>query len=264
VSEEVGKKPARWIDLNADVGEATDEDGLVRERALLALVTSANVACGGHAGDEASMAATVDGALEEGVRVGAHPSYPDRARFGRVPMTLERSELGASLGDQLCALDRVCRAAGTTLESVKPHGALYEEVAKGGAVYETLRDAVRDTCPAGTVLVLPSGCRAMAMALRDDVPAREEGFCDRSYRPDGGLVDRTEPGAVITGLSDVASQALSLARGAVVASDGSILTLWVDTLCIHGDSPGAVEMAQAVRSALEGAHIDIAAPSPTA
>ena len=143
---------------------------------------------------------------------------------------------------------------------MKAHGALYEEVAKGGAVYETLRDAVRDTCPAGTVLVLPSGCRAMAMALRDDVGAREEGFCDRAYRPDGGLVDRNQDGAVLTGLGDVASQALSLARGAVVASDGSVLTLWVDTLCIHGDSPGAVEMAQAVRSALEGAHMEVAAP----
>ena len=171
---------------------------------------------------------------------------------------------GSSLAGQLRALDRVCRAAGTSLESVKAHGALYEEVAKGGAVYETLRDAVRDTCPAGTVLVLPSGCRAMAMALRDDVGAREEGFCDRAYRPDGGLVDRNQDGAVLTGLGDVASQALSLARGAVVASDGSVLTLWVDTLCIHGDSPGAVEMAQAVRSALEGAHIEVAAPPQTA
>ncbi len=129
---------------------------------------------------------------------------------------------------------------------MKPHGALYEEVAKGGAVYETLRDTVREVCPSGPVLVLPSGCRAMAMALRDDMTAREEGFCDRAYRPDGGLVDRREDGAVLTGLRDVASQAVSLARGAVVASDGSILTLWVDTLCIHGDSPGAVEMAQAV------------------
>jgi 5-oxoprolinase (ATP-hydrolysing) subunit A len=260
----VAKKPARAIDLNADIGEATDEAGIARERALLGLVTSANVACGGHAGDEATMTATVAVALEFGVRVGAHPSYPDREGFGRVPMTMERAELGSSLAEQLRSLGRVCRAAGTTLESVKPHGALYEEVAKGGAVYETLRDAVRDTCPAATVLVLPSGCRAMAMALRDDMKAREEGFCDRAYRPDGGLVDRDQNGAVLTELRDAASQALSLARGAVVASDGSILTLWVDTLCIHGDSPGAVEMAQAVRSALEDAHIEIAAPLPTA
>jgi UPF0271 protein len=256
----VAKKPARTIDLNADVGEAVDEDGIARERALLALVTSANIACGGHAGDEGSMAATGAAALEDGVRVGAHPSYPDREGFGRVPLQMERADLESSLVGQLRALDRVCRAAGTTLESVKAHGALYEEVAKGGAVYETLRDAVREACPPGTVLVFPSGCRAMAMALRDDMAAREEGFCDRAYRPDGGLVDRSEDGAVLTRIDDVASQAVSLARGAVVASDGSILTLWVDTLCIHGDSPGAVEMAQAVRSALKGIHIDVAAP----
>ncbi len=258
------KKRIRTIDLNADVGEAADEAGVARERALLALVTSANVACGGHVGDDVSMAVTVAAALEGGARVGAHPSYPDREGFGRVPVRMERAELGSSLAGQLRALGRVCRAAGTSLESVKAHGALYEEVAKGGAVYETLRDAVHDTCPAGTVLVLPSGCRAMAMALRDDVVAREEGFCDRAYRPDGGLVERDQDGAVLTGLGDVASQALSLARGAVVASDGSVLTLWVDTLCIHGDSPGAVEMAQAVRSALEGAHIEVAAPPQTA
>jgi UPF0271 protein len=260
----MAKKASRTIDLNADVGEATDEVGVARERALLALVTSANIACGGHAGDDASMTATVDAALEVGVRVGAHPSYPDREGFGRVPVQMERAELGSSLAGQLRSLDRICRAAGTTLESVKAHGALYEEVSKGGAVYETLRDAMRDTCPAKAVLVLPSGCRAMAMALRDDMAAREEGFCDRAYRPDGGLVDRSEEGAVLTGLGDVASQALSLARGAVVASDGCVLTLWVDTLCIHGDSPGAVEMAQVVRSALEGARIEIAAPLPTA
>ncbi len=210
------------------------------------------------------MAVTVDAALEGGVRVGAHPSYPDREGFGRVPLQMERADLEVSLVGQLRALDRVCRAAGTTLESVKAHGALYEEVAKGGAVYETLRDAVREACPPGTVLVLPSGCRAMAMALRDDMAAREEGFCDRAYRPDGGLVDRSEDGAVLTRIGDAASQAVSLARGAVVASDGSILTLWVDTLCIHGDSPGAVEMAQAVRTALEGIHIQVAAPAPAA
>ncbi len=258
------RKQTRTIDLNADVGEAVDEAGVERERTLLALVTSANVACGGHTGDDASMAVTVDAALEGGARVGAHPSYPDREGFGRMPVRMERAELGSSLAGQLRALDRVCRAAGTSLESVKAHGALYEEVAKGGAVYETLRDAVRDTCPAGTVLLLPSGCRAVAMALRDDVPAREEGFCDRAYRPDGGLVDRNQDGAVLSGLGDAAGQALSLARGAVVASDGSVLTLWVDTLSIHGDSPGAVEMAQAVRSSLEGAHIRVAAPPQTA
>ncbi len=156
----------------------------------------------------------------------------------------------------------MCRAAGTSIQSVKPHGALYEEVAKGGAVYEAVRDAVRDSCGASTTLVLPSACRATAMALRDDLPVREEGFCDRAYRPDGGLVDRAEPGAVLADPEEAAHQALSLAKGAVVASDGSLLTLWVDTLCIHGDSPGAVAIATAVRAALAESDIDVAAPAP--
>jgi UPF0271 protein len=253
--------PNRSIDLNADVGEATDADGMEVERALLALVTTAHIACGGHAGDEETMTATVAAALEQSVRIGAHPSYPDSAGFGRRRIEIGRDELGASLTEQLRALGRVCRAANTAVESVKAHGALYEEVAKGGAVYETFRDAVRSTCSAEIPLVLPSDCRAMAMALRDGVETSEEGFCDRAYRPDGGLVDRGEPGAVLGDPGEAAAQALSLARGAVAAVDGSVLTLWVDTLCIHSDSPGAVASAAAVRRAIAGAGIDVVAPT---
>jgi UPF0271 protein len=253
--------PARAIDLNADLGEATDAEGTEREHALLRLVTTAHIACGGHAGDEKSMTATVAAALEHSVRVGAHPSYPDTAGFGRRPMEIERGELGRSLGDQLGALRGVCEAAGTVIESVKAHGALYEEVAKGGAVYETLRDAVRASCGDGIPLVLPSSCRATAMALRDDLPACEEGFCDRAYRPDCGLVDRAVPGAVLDDPEEAAAQALSLARGAVVAADGSLLTLWVDTLCIHGDTPAAVAIATAVRRVMDEAGFEVTAPA---
>ena len=251
--------PNRTIDLNADVGEATDAAGLEVERTLLGLVSSVHVACGGHAGDDDSMTATVATALSRGVRVGAHPSYPDRAGFGRQPMQVDRAELGASLSEQVLALDRICRAAGTTVATVKAHGALYEEVAKGGAVYETFRDAVRGSVGEDVALVLPSGCRAVAMVLRDGMTAREEGFCDRAYRPDGGLVGRAEPGALLVEPSAAAAQALSLARGAVVARDGSVLTLWVDTLCIHGDSPGAVAIATAVRTALADVGINVTA-----
>jgi UPF0271 protein len=251
--------PNRTIDLNADVGEATDAAGMGVERTLLGLVTSVHVACGGHAGDDDSMTSTVAAALDRGVRVGAHPSYPDRTGFGRQPMQIDRAELGASLSEQVRALDRICRAAGTTVASVKAHGALYEEVAKGGAVYETFRDAVRGSVGEDVALVLPSGCRAVAMVLRDGMTAREEGFCDRAYRPDGGLVGRAEPGALLVEPSAAAAQALSLARGAVVARDGSVLTLWVDTLCIHGDSPGAVAIATAVRTALADVGINVTA-----
>ncbi len=253
--------PKRTIDLNADVGEATDAAGAEVERALLGLVTTVHIACGGHTGDDSSMAATVDGALEHAVRVGAHPSYPDGEGFGRRPMEIDRGELRASLNEQLRSLDRVCRSAGTAIASVKAHGALYAEVAKGGAIYETLRDVVRDGWGDGPMLVLPSGCRATAMALRDGVPACEEGFCDRAYSPDGSLADRARAGAVLTDPAAAAAQALSLARGAVVAGDGSVLTRWVDTLCVHSDSQGAVAIATAVRRAMADAGIDVVAPS---
>jgi UPF0271 protein len=254
--------PTRTIDLNADVGEATEPGGIEAERGLLGLVTSAHVACGGHAGNEETMTATVAAALDRGVRVGAHPSYPDTEGFGRRPMDIDRDELRRALSGQLRALATVCAKAGTELASVKPHGALYGEVAKGGAIYLVLRAVMAAECPRDTTLVLPSGCPGVAAALRDGVPALEEGFCDRAYRADGGLVERSEPGAVLGDPEEAAGQALSLARGAICASDGTLLTLWVDTLCIHGDSPGAVAIARAVRHVLEDSGIEVLAPAP--
>jgi UPF0271 protein len=254
--------PSRTIDLNADVGEATEPIGIEAERGLLGLVTSAHVACGGHAGNEDTMTATVGAALAHGVRVGAHPSYPDREGFGRRPMDIDRDELRRALAGQLRALAAVCANAGTEIASVKPHGALYGEVAKGGAIYLVLRAVMAAECPRQATLVLPSGCPATAAALRDGVPALEEGFCDRAYRPDGGLVERSEPGAVLGDPEEAAGQALSLARGAIAASDGTVLTLWVDTLCIHGDSPGAVAIARAVRRTLGDSGIEVLAPAP--
>ncbi len=253
---------ARTIDLNVDVGEAEDPAAVEVERALLPLVTTAHVACGGHAGGEESMAATVEAALAHSVRIGAHPSYPDREGFGRRPLDIDRSELRSSLADQIGALDAVCRRAGTSVRSVKPHGALYGEVAKGGADYEAFRDAVRSCLGDRATVVLPSGCRATAMALRDGMTAWEEGFCDRTYRPDGGLVERISAGSVLEDPEEAAAQALSLAHGAVAASDGSVLTLWVDTLCTHGDSPGAPAIVAAVRRVLAGARIGVAALHP--
>jgi UPF0271 protein len=253
--------PSRAIDLNADVGEATEPAGVETERALLELVTTAHVACGGHAGNEDTMTATVEAALGHGVRLGAHPSYPDTEGFGRRPMDIDRDELRRALGGQVGDLAAVCAKAGTELASVKPHGALYEEVAKGGAIYLALRAAMAAACPPETMLVLPAGCHALAVALGDGVPAIEEGFCDRAYRPDGGLVPRTEPGAVLDDPEEAAGQALSLARGALAAGDGTILTLWVDTLCIHGDSPGALSIARAVRCALGDAGIEVQPPA---
>ncbi len=254
---------ARRIDLNADVGEALDATAVAVERTLLGLVTSVHVACGGHAGDEASMEATVTEALERTVRVGAHPSYPDREGFGRRSMDMDAAGLRRALAAQLRSFARVCAAVGTPVASVKAHGALYEQVGQGGAAYEALRDAVRDELGAETAIVVPSGCRALGSALRDGVAAHEEGFCDRAYRPDGGLVRRDADGALLIDPDEAAAQALSLARGAVVAHDGSVLTMWVDTLCIHGDAPMAVAIASAVRRQMEGAGIEVVAPAVT-
>jgi UPF0271 protein len=249
----------RTIDLNADLGEAIDPTGVAAEIALLDLVTTAHIACGGHAGDHDSMDTIVRAARERGVRVGAHPSYPDREGFGRRPVVMAREELRAVVGDQVRSLRRICEPLGVEVESVKPHGALYEEAAKGGVVYEALRDAVRDTCRPDATVVLPSGCRATAMALRDGLRVLEEGFCDRAYRGDGGLVPRSEAGAVLTDPATASAQAISLARGAVVADDGSVLTLWIDTLCVHGDNPGALAIAASVRRAVVEAGIDVVA-----
>ena len=251
----------RRIDLNADVGEATDREGIAVERALLALVSSVNVACGGHAGDATSMRETVTAALAHGVRVGAHPSYPDRAGFGRRPMTLADDELEATLREQIDALVGIARAGGTTVRSVKAHGALYGEVGRGESAYAALQRAVRDCCAPGTPLVLPAGSLAVTAARRAGVPVLQEGFCDRAYRPDGGLVDRSVAGAVLGDPDQAARQAVGLALdGTVGLGDGSVLTRPVDTLCIHGDTPGALAVAQAVRAALAEAGVAVGPP----
>jgi UPF0271 protein len=251
----------RSIDLNADVGEAADDAGVAVERGLLGLVTSAHIACGGHAGDDESMQATVRAALEAGVRVGAHPSYPDRAGFGRRPMEMAPSDLASSLAGQIGALMEVAGSLGTVVCSVKPHGALYGEVGGDAATFDALAGVLVALCDPGTSLVLPSGAPAVAWAERAGIDVLEEGFADRAYTADGALLARQEPGSVYDEPARAAAQARQLAeRGTVVASDGTTLTLAVDTLCLHGDSPNALAMARAVRQALAAAGIAVAAP----
>jgi UPF0271 protein len=251
----------RTIDLNADVGEADDATGTEVERALLELVTTANVACGGHAGDAQSMHHTVQAALAAGARVGAHPSYPDRDGFGRRPMEIAAEDLRSSLAEQIGALVAVATSLGTRVHSVKPHGALYSEVGRGGSSCDALVAAVRAHCGADTALIVPAGSPAVAMLRTAGVPVLQEGFSDRAYAPDGGLMARSADGSVYDEPAVAAAQALGLAgRGSVVAQDGSVLDLSVDTLCVHGDSPNAVAMANAVRLALAEAGITVQAP----
>jgi UPF0271 protein len=252
----------RTIDLNADVGEASDAAGIATERALLGLVTSVHVACGGHVGDEASMRATVSAAMDGGVRIGAHPSYPDRTGFGRRPMEMTPHDLTSALTGQIGGLLKVAKSLGTTVQSIKPHGALYAEVGHGTSTLDTLVGVTLELCGPETWLVLPAGAPAVARAREAGLRVLQEGFADRAYTSTGDLLSRQEPGSVYSDPWQAARQARDLVvEGTVKAEDGTILSLPVDTLCVHGDSPDAAVMALAVLGALTAAGVAVYAPS---
>jgi UPF0271 protein len=229
---------ARTIDLNADLGEDPRALASGQEAALLDVVTSANVACGGHAGDEQSMRAVVRLARERGVAVGAHPSYPDRRGFGRAPQDLPPDEIEATVHEQVARLGEIARAERVPLVHVKPHGALYHAASGRAAVAEAIARAAarwsRDL-----VLVGPAGSEALTVWRAQGLRAAGEGFADRAYEPDGSLRPRSKPGALLTDPAAAAAQAVRLARSGTA-----------ETLCVHGDTPGAVALARAVRTAL--------------
>ncbi len=179
----------RTVDLNADVGEASDAGGIATERTLLGLVTSVHVACGGHAGDDASMHATVAAAMESEVRVGAHPSYPDVSGFGRRPMEMTARDLSSTLAQQVGALMGVTTSLGTTVQSIKPHGALYAEVGRGTWSCDTLIEVTLDLCGPETWLVLPAGAPAVTRAREAGLRVLQEGFADRGI-PRRGISSR--------------------------------------------------------------------------
>jgi UPF0271 protein len=250
------------IDLNADVGEASDTAGIAVERGLLGFVTSVHIACGGHAGDLDSMRATVEAARALGVRVGAHPSYPDHEGFGRRPLTMSTGELSSTLREQIVALMDVAASLHVTVDSVKPHGALYGEVGRDEGTCQALLGVLLGLLGPETTLVLPSGTPAVSWAHDAEVRVLQEGFADRAYTSNGELMGRQLPGSVYGDPALAAAQALGLAvDGTVATHDGGALSLAVDTLCVHGDSPDAVAMARAVRSALDDAGVAVAAPS---
>ena len=245
------------IDLNCDMGEGAGED----ER-LMPLVTSANVACGGHAGDEASMRATVRLARRHGVAVGAHPSYPDRAGFGRERLARSPAEVRADVAAQVRALLAVCRDEGVPLVHVKPHGALYNAAAGDAGLARAVAEAVREVDP-GLVVVCLAGS-AMAGVVRGlGLACAEEAFADRGYTARGTLVPRGQPGALVEDPAAVAARASRLARErSVVAADGTVVPVAADTLCLHGDTPGAPELARAVRERLERDGVAVRALRP--
>lgn len=247
------------IDLNADLGETVAGVPTADDEALFALVSSASVACGGHAGDAASMRASVDRAARFGVAVGAHPAYADPENFGRVALRIPADELERSIGTQLDTL----LAAGADLRYVKPHGALYHAVRTDPAQADALARAVAERAErlgrALPILGLPGAVADAAVA--HGLPFLAEAFLDRAYRPDGALVARGEPGAVLHDPAEVAARAVRLAReGTVIAVDGGVLDTGAVSLCLHGDSPAALAMARAVRAALDEAGVTVRAP----
>lgn len=239
------------MDLNADLGEGGPCD-----RELLEVVTSTSVACGYHAGDPATMLATARTAAALGVAVGAHPSFPDREGFGRRVVAMAADSLMAVVADQIGAMAAAATAAGTEIGFVKPHGALYNQAA---ARAEVAAPVVAATAAAGLALLGPPGSEMHRQAEQSGVRFFCEAFADRAYAPDGTLVERRSPGAVIHGATEVAARALRLAvDGEVAAVDGTTLRVAAHSLCLHGDTPGAVRLARAVRSALEGAGVTVA------
>jgi UPF0271 protein len=243
------------IDLNADLGEGFGIWSLGDDAALLDVVTSANVACGFHAGDPITMVRVCQQAAERGVSVGAQVGYRDLAGFGRRRMDVPTDELTADLLYQAGALQACARAAGTRVSYLKPHGALYNTAADD---LEQARAVARAAALAGDLPVLGLPGSALATAV-EAVGLRfvSEGFVDRAYTPNGRLVARTEPGAVHDDPSAAISQARELAAGRVTAVDGVLLSMPVQSLCLHGDTPGAVQLARAVRAAVLADGIDL-------
>jgi UPF0271 protein len=247
------------IDLNADLGETVDGVPTADDEAMFAVISSANIACGGHAGDEESMRAAVERAARFGVAVGAHPSYPDRANFGRIAVAIGAAELGDAVAAQLAALV----AAGADLRYVKPHGALYHAVttdrAQADAVARVIAEHAERLGRPLPVLGLRGEIARAAASVA--LPFVTEAFLDRGYLPDGSLVPRTRPGALLDDPEAVAARAVRLVRdGVVEALDGTLVEVDAASLCVHGDSPAAVDMARAVRTALDAAGVEVRPP----
>lgn len=238
----------RRIDLNADLGEGVGDD-----TAMLAVVSSANIACGMHAGGPQEMLAAFATARQRGVAVGAHPGYDDRANFGRVVVPMSTREIEAMVAWQVGAAMGVAALAGHRLGYVKAHGALYNLAAVDDDVAGAVVRAVRAVDPA-LILLCPAASRAEAAARAAGLDVAAEIFADRAYRPDGTLVPRSEPGAVLHDAAAVAERTLRmLDEGAIFAIDGSRRPTRMDSICLHGDTPGAVALARSLRAALIGA-----------
>jgi len=250
------------IDLNCDMGEGMENDGL-----LMPFISSANIACGSHAGDADVMRRTVEMALEQNVVIGAHPSYPDRENFGRVDLldpgagsTFQLEELTGIIIHQLDALQKICRDAGARLHHVKPHGALYNRAAKDPLVSAWICRAVKAFDPSLLLYGL-SGSHMQMEAERSGVPFVHEVFADRTYREDGSLTPRSEPHALIEDPQQALRQVLKMVQeGKVEAVRGKEINLEARTICIHGDGSQAVAFAGLIHTALLQRGVVVVAP----
>lgn len=235
----------RFIDLNCDMGEGVGNDA-----ALMDFVSSANIACGFHAGDAATMRSTVEIAIEKNVAIGAHPSYPDRQNFGRTAMHLPLSTVFEIVVEQIEALRHICSAAGGRLYHVKPHGALYNQAANDLELARTIAEAVKTVDP-GLILFGLSGSLSIDAGKKAGLKTAAEVFADRSYGRDGKLTPRTEPNALITDETAAVGQVLQMVNEqTVTALDGSVILIAAETICIHGDGEYALGFAAAAHREL--------------
>jgi UPF0271 protein len=249
-----GETP-RTVDLNSDVGESFGRWRLGDDDAVLDVVTSANVACGFHAGDPRTLRRTCEAAAARGVVVGAQVGYRDLAGFGRRYIDMDPAELTDDVLYQIGALEAMARAGGTGVRYVKPHGALYNTVVHDERQAQAVVDAVLAYDPGLPVLGLP-GSRLLALADRAGLRTVREAFADRGYTPGGALVPRNREGSVLADPEQVGRRALRMVVDReVVASDGSVVRVEADSVCVHGDSPGAVAMAESVRARLVDAGV---------
>jgi 5-oxoprolinase (ATP-hydrolysing) subunit A len=249
--------PNPVIDLNADLGEGFGRWRLTDDEALLTVVTSANVACGFHAGDPSTMRRVCENAAERGVRIGAQVSYRDLAGFGRRAMDVPPGELADEVTYQIGALEVFARAAGSRVSYVKPHGALYNRAVADETQAAAVVEGILRAGGALPVLGLP-GSALHRVARASGLPVVEEAFADRAYTAEGTLVPRTAPAAVVASPDAVVERSLGLARdGTVTAVSGERIAVSARSLCVHGDTPGAAGLAQRVRQSLEGAGVRV-------
>jgi len=245
------------VDLNSDLGEGAGHDN-----EILDLVSSANIACGFHAGDPASIFATIQAALERGVSLGAHPSFPDRENFGRTEMTMPGAEVYSTVAYQIGAFHALARAAGGRMNHVKAHGALYNMAARDRALADVIANAVHSLDPQ-LILFAPANSQLDFAATELGLTSASEVFADRNYLPDGSLVPRSDARAFVHDPMEAAERIIRmLIEGKVQAVDESDVEVLAATVCVHGDNPQAVEFVRKLRERLEVEDVVIAAPAP--